>query len=389
MNDKKYRSNRKRISSDEYLIEDLSDERVFRPPKTSTSSCDGVPVTISKCLNCVIGCFNHHSTITVTNCFKCTFFLGPTSGRLLPLLLVRSRLLSHYNLSPTLVSMFMIVPIVTSSVQRCKFEPETVTTSSYLCYVQHSHRLSQVLVFNFVLSFFLTLIWKVRNFFPSSFLPSFSIHFILHHSLLSSLVQLQRAELSIFNNNWYQVFDFNASESEETNWTLVRGKVRFKNIFLVLFHPLSFFLFFLSLSLSFLLSLSFPLFLWMRISCFDQTQDFRFVMEERFKCLTSFSGFENSLDGKSCHLFQVPIIEGYIRSSQHDSCLVLFFLPSKGRIKESRTEGERNERERNERAEDKRTVGWEKDESAWGKVLQFTNQIQRTEEVRIRYDVQL
>ena len=117
----------------------------------------------------------------------------------------------------------------------------------------------------------------------------------------------------------------------------------------------------------------------MRISCFDQTQDFRSMMEERFKCLTSFSGFENSLNGGSCHLFQVPIIEGCIRSSQHDSCLVLFFLPSKGRMEESRTE-----RERSERVEDERTGGWEKDESAWGKVLQFTNQIQRREEVRIR-----
>ena len=99
-----------------------------------------------------------------------------------------------------------------------------------------------------------------KEFFSTFFLSLFLafsqfISCCFNHSSSSFLVQLQRAELSIFNNNWYQVFDFNASESEETNWTLVRGKVRFKNIFLLLFPSLSL-SFFLSLSLSFLFSLS-------------------------------------------------------------------------------------------------------------------------------------
>lgn len=74
------RSNRRKICDEsEYLIENISDGKVFR----SSSECDQVyPLTISNCSNCVIGSFNAHSTITVNNCNKCIIFLGPTNGRL-------------------------------------------------------------------------------------------------------------------------------------------------------------------------------------------------------------------------------------------------------------------------------------------------------------------
>lgn len=36
---------------------------------------------------------------------------------------------------------------------------------------------------------------------------------------------MRMAELSVFNNKWFQIFDFSAGESDEENWTLVRGDV--------------------------------------------------------------------------------------------------------------------------------------------------------------------
>lgn len=40
-------------------------------------------------------------------------------------------------------------------------------------------------------------------------------------------VQMEKAELSVCDNKWYQVFDFNAGESEGKNWSLVSENVSY------------------------------------------------------------------------------------------------------------------------------------------------------------------
>lgn len=87
-------------------------------------------------------------------------------------------------------------------------------------------------------------------------------------------------------------------------------------------------------------------------------------MMAHFACLTSFPGFQNSLAYDSGLIFQVPIIEGRLRSSKHDHCLALFFLPC---------HGDGSEIESNDDQQKK---------SEWKKVYEFINELQKREEVR-------
>lgn len=98
-------------------------------------------------------------------------------------------------------------------------------------------------------------------------------------------------------------------------------------------------------------------------------QEFISSVDRRFSSLTSLLGLQNCISDVGYR--QVPIIEGHSRSSQHDSYLVLFFLPLESE-EEIRTELE--------------GINHDEDKGRkWEKVHEFLSGIQKSEWVSASY----
>ncbi|KAI1280509.1 Protein XRP2 [Halotydeus destructor] len=168
-------SNREKVDPKEYTIENENGSTVIRKP----GSIKGQQFIVQNCSASSIWLFDHINTVTVDDCRDCVLFIGPTKGSIVLRNCINCRIMCASQQfrcrDCRCLSLFLL----------CSTKP-TIESSHDLRFGCFSFYYRQ--------------------------LPE----------------QFKEAGISIFNNFWYQVYDFNALDDDvnENHWTLLPPDIK-------------------------------------------------------------------------------------------------------------------------------------------------------------------